>query len=293
MPSWYEKMRLVLDETSKVTGPRGETPFHKIGVVVVGRGSLYSRQPGEELAALADHLRSLDAGWVVAEALMEQGGPSVPDALEACSQAGVGKVIVLPAFMPAETAMRNWLGFVARRWQERTDTSAQVAITAPLAAQAQVADAAVELVRETALSEAPLASAGHKPGTPEPDWSVIPPHNHHVLFCNGPRCAASGAAELGAFFRNCLKDAGLDVGPRHVLAARTGCLYPCNLGPVMVVYPERIWYCGLDESVLTQIIEQHFQKGEAVSTHAFRPSAVPQSFPPSVTPIPKPCGSWK
>ena len=105
MPSWYEKMRLVLDETSKVTGPRGETPFHKIGVVVVGRGSLYSRQPGEELAALADHLRSLDAGWVVAEALMEQGGPSVPDALEACSQAGVEKVIVLPAFMPAENAI--------------------------------------------------------------------------------------------------------------------------------------------------------------------------------------------
>ena len=262
-------------------------------MVVVGRGSLYSRQPGQELAALADHLRSFDAGWVVAEALLEQGGPSVPDALEACSLAGVEKVIVLPAFMPVETATRNWLGFVARRWQERTDTSAQVAITAPLAAQAQVADAVVELVREATQSAAPLASAGHKPGTPEPDWSVIPPHNHHVLFCNGPRCAASGAAELGAFFRNSLKDAGLDVGPRHVLAARTGCLYPCNLGPVMVVYPEGIWYCGLDESVLSQIIEQHFQKGEPVSTHAFRPSAVPQSLPPSVTPMSKPCGSWK
>ena len=139
-------MRLVLGETSKVSwpvsGPRGQTPPSSIGVVLVGRGSLYSRQPGEELAALADHLRSLDAGWVVAEALMEQGGPSVPDALEACSQAGVEKVIVLPAFMPAETAMRNWLGLVARRWQERNDTSAQVAISAPLAAQAQVADAA-------------------------------------------------------------------------------------------------------------------------------------------------------
>ncbi len=283
MPSWCEKMRLVLDETSKVIGPSGETPFHKIGVVVVGRGSLYSRQPGEELAALADHLRSLDAGWVVAEALMEQGGPSVPDALEACSQAGVEKVIVLPAFMPAETATRNWLGFVARKWQERTDTSAQVAITAPLAAQAQVADAAVELVREAARSAAPLASAGHKPGTPEPDWSVIPSHNHHVLFCNGPRCAASGAAELGASFRNRLKDAGLDVGPRHVLVARTGCLYPCNLGPVMVVYPEGIWYCGLDESVLSQIVEQHFQKSEPASSHALKPSSVPQSLPVSAT----------
>ena len=177
--------------------------------------------------------------------------------------------------------MRNWLGFVARRWQERTDTSAQVAITAPLAAQAQVADAAVELVCQAARSAAPLASTGQKPGTPEPDWSVIPPHNHHVLFCNGPRCAASGAAELGAFFRNRLKDAGMDEGPRHVLAARTGCLYPCNLGPVMVVYPEGIWYCGLDESVLSQIVEQHFQKSEPVSSQALKPSSAPQSLPVS------------
>ena len=226
-------------------------------------------------------MRSLDAGWVVAEALLEHGGPSVPDALEACSRAGVEKVIVLPAFMPVETATRNWLGFVTRRWQKHSDTSAQVAITEPLAQQAGVADAAVELVREAARSAAPLASTGQKPGTPEPDWSVIPPHKHHVLFCNGPRCAASGAAELGAFFRNRLKDAGLYEGPRHVLAARTGCLYPCNLGPVMVVYPEGIWYCGLDESVLSQIIEQHFQQGEPVSAHAFRPSSVPQSLPVS------------
>ena len=278
------KKRFVLDETSKVSRPDGHITAPNIGVVLVGRGSLYSRQPGEELAALSERLRSFDAGWVVAEALLEQGGPSVPDALDACSRAGVEKVVVLPAFMPVEIATRNWLRFVARRWQEQSGTSTQIVFTESLAGQSQVADAAIGLVREAAHVTAPLASVAHKPGTPEQDWSVIPPHGHHVLFCHGPRCSASGAAELGAFFRNRLKDAGLDEGPGHVLAARSGCLYPCNLGPVMVVYPEGIWYCGLDESVLSQIVDQHFQKGEPVSAHAFQPSPVPQSLPLSGTP---------
>ena len=281
-----QEKKFIPDSTSAVSHADGQTPAASIGVVLVGRGSLYSRLPGDELASLAERLRSSGAGWVVAEALLEQGGRSVPDSLEACRRAGVDKVIVLPAFMPVEAATRNWLRYVARRWLESSPTSVQVVFTEPLADQARVADAAIELVREAALATAPLAPVAQKPGTPEPDWSVIPPHDYHVLFCHGPRCTAVGAAELGAFLRKRLKDAGLDDGPRQVLAARSGCLYPCNLGPVMVVYPEGVWYCGLDESVLSRIIDQHFQKGEPVSAHAFRPSPVPQSLPLSGTPNP-------
>ena len=259
-------------------------------MVLVGRGSLYSRQPGEELVILAERLRSLDTGWVVAEALLEQGGPSVPDALEYCSRAGMEKVVVLPAFIPVEIATRNWLRFVARRWHEQSARSTKIVFSESLAGQPQVADTVIELVHEAAQVTAPLAPLAHKPGTPEQDWSVIPPHGHHVLFCHGPRCAASGAAELGAYFRSRLKDAGMDGGPGHVLAARSGCLYPCNLGPVMVVYPEGIWYCGLDESILSQIVDQHFQKGEPVSAHALRPSPVPQSLPISGTATPESLG---
>ena len=228
---------------------------------------------------MAEYLRSHNAGWIVTEAMLEQGGPSLPDALSACSKAGAAIVVMLPAFMPLETATRNWLRFVARRWQEQTGNPLQVVLAEPLAGHDAVADAAVDLVRKATLAPAAEGSARHRPGTPVPDWSVIPPHGYHVLFCHGPRCTAVGASELGAFFRKRLKDTGLDDGPGHVLAARSGCLYPCNLGPVMVVYPEGIWYCGLDESVLSQIIEQHFQNGQTVSSHALRPSPVPQSLP--------------
>ena len=239
------------------------------------------------MAALAEYLRSLDDGWVVAEALLEQAGPSVPDALEKCIRAGAEKVVVLPAFIPVETATRNWLRFVARRWQERSGTPVQVVLTESLGRHHALADAAAELVRKASLEPVADVPRGHRPGTPEPSWSVIPPHNHHVLFCHGPRCTAAGAADLGAIFRKRLKDAGLDEGAGHVLTARSGCLYPCNLGPVMVVHPDGIWYCGLDESLLSRIVEQHFQKGEPVSSHAFRPSPFPQSLPPSEDPNPK------
>ena len=257
----------------------GVSPHLRIGVVLVGRGSLYTGQPAEELQALAEHFRSFDAGWVVTGALLEQGGPSVPDALEVCHAAGVERVIVLPAFMPVEVATRNWLRYVARRWLDQSGASVQIVLADPLSEHRHVTDAAVELVCAAAITGAPVSSVGPKPGTPEPDWSVIPPHDYHVLFCHGPRCAAAGAAELGAFLRKRLKESGMDEGPRHILAARSGCLYPCNLGPVMVVYPDGTWYGGLDETVLTQIVDRHFRDGEPVSAHAFRPSSAPQSLP--------------
>ena len=274
--------RFLLDKSLK-SFPRGErTAVQKVGVVLVGRGSMYSRQPGEELAALAEYLRFCDAGWLVAEALLEQGGPSLPDALDTLGCAGVEKVILLPAFMPMEIATRNWLRFVARRWQEEAGAKMEVVIAGPLAAQDGVRDAVVKLAREAAMAVSPPVCRGQQPGAPEADWSVIPTHDHHVLFCQGPRCTTAGAAELGAFFRKRLKEEGLDEGPNHVLAARTGCLYPCNLGPVMVVYPEGTWYCGLDETVLSEIVDRHFLNGETVESHALRPGPNPQSLPDTI-----------
>ena len=261
-----------------------------IAVVLAGRGSLYTRQPAEELSALARRLRSAQTEWLVELALLEQGGPSLPDALGACHRAGNGTIVVLPAFTPLETAARNWLRFVCRRWLEQAAAPLQVQLAGPLDYPSRLADAAAESLRVALQSGATVASANGKAGAPDPYWSVIPPHTYHVLFCQGLRCTAAGAAELGAHLRKRLKDAGLDSGPRHVLAARTGCLYPCNPGPVMVVYPEGTWYCGLDEDTVSRVVDRHFLDGETVSAHAFHSSPERQSFPNSQTPPPESLG---
>ena len=261
-----------------------------IAVLLVGRGSLYTRQPAGDLSNLARRLRSAYPEWLVEIALLEQGGPSLPQALDVCQRAGAGTIVVLPVFLPLEAATRNWLRFLARRWLERLPAPARVLLAGPFDNPGNLAAAAAEAISFALNSGAAVAASGGQAGAPDPDWSVIPPHTYHVLFCQGPRCTAAGAAEVGAYLRTRLKDAGLDHGPGHVLAARTGCLYPCNLGPVMVVYPEGTWYCGLDEDAISRIVDRHFLNGETVSANAFRPSPDRQFLRNSQTPPPESLG---
>ena len=258
-----------------------------VAVVLVGRGSFYTRQPAQDLSNLARLLRAACPEWLVEIALLEQGGPSLPQALDTCQQAGAGTIVVLPVFLPLEAATRNWLRFLARRWLERLPAPVRVHLAGPFDNPSNLVEAAAESVTHSLQFEDIAAAANGQAGAPDPGWSVIPPHSYHVLFCQGPRCTAAGAAEVGAWLRKRLKEEGLDRGPGQVLAARTGCLYPCNLGPVMVVYPDGAWYCGLDEDAVSRIIDRHFLNGETVSANAFRPSPARQSFPRSQTPPPE------
>jgi len=248
------------------------------GVVLVGRGSLYSGQPGEELAALTTSLRSARRDALVVGALLEQGENSLPAALDTCAEAGVLSVAVIPVFIPVETATRNWLQFVARRWLRQSGSPLQITFAGALTGHPATTEAVNDLVTRAFDSGKTLSPQNPAVDHTDPDWSVIPPHSYHVLFCQGPRCTAAGAGELGAYLRKRLEDEGLDEGPDYVLAARTGCLYPCNLGPVMVVYPEGTWYCGLDEEAVDRIIQEHFVGGKTVDAYAYKPAPERQTL---------------
>ena len=262
-----------------------------LGIILVGRGSLYSGQPDEELAALAADVRSSQPDAVVVEALLEQGEPSLTVALDACARHGALNVIVLPMFIPVEPATRNWLQFVARRWLHRSGSRLQITFGGSLVEQPNFVSAVNDAVGRAVESGTPLPppnpSAPHADlNGADPDWSIIPSHSYHVLFCQGPRCTAVGAGELGAYFRKRLREQGLDEGREQVLAARTGCLYPCNLGPVMVAYPDGTWYCGLDEEAVDRIIQEHFIGGKVVDRYAHQPGAEPQTLSGAAHPIP-------
>jgi (2Fe-2S) ferredoxin len=249
-----------------------------LGVILVGRGSLYSGQPGEELAALATDLRSARLDALVVEALLEQGENSLTSALDNCARAGVLSVAVVPVFIPVEAATRNWLQFVARRWLRKCGSPIRITIAEDLTWHPATAEVVNDLAQRALDSGKPLAAHGPAVQHADPDWSVIPTHSYHVLFCQGPRCTAAGAGELGAYLRKRLKEKGLEEGPDHVLAARASCLYPCNLGPVMVVYPEGTWYCGLDEEAVDRIIQEHFIGGETVEGYAYKPAPERQTL---------------
>jgi len=62
--------------------------------------------------------------------------------------------------------------------------------------------------------------------------------------------------------RRC-KTLGL-TGPGAVRINTAGCMDRCGEGPVMVVYPEGIWYTYIDQADIDEIIEQHLMAGRVV-----------------------------
>jgi (2Fe-2S) ferredoxin len=53
-------------------------------------------------------------------------------------------------------------------------------------------------------------------------------------------------------------------GQGRVRINRAGCLDRCDEGPVMVVYPEAVWYRYVDQSDIDEIIDEHLIHGRPV-----------------------------
>ena len=93
--------------------------------------------------------------------------------------------------------------------------------------------------------------------------------SHHVFFCTNQRedgrqsCTQCGAADARAYVKQRCKELGLS-GSGKARINTAGCLDRCELGPVVVVYPEGVWYTYVDREDLDEIIEQHLIGGRVV-----------------------------
>jgi (2Fe-2S) ferredoxin len=77
-----------------------------------------------------------------------------------------------------------------------------------------------------------------------------------------PSCGARGAAEV----YNGLMEA---LGARMelwdtVCVTASGCLGPCSAGPMIVCYPEGVWYAGVKREDVAEIAERHLDAGQPV-----------------------------
>ena len=82
-----------------------------------------------------------------------------------------------------------------------------------------------------------------------------------VLLCAGTACLSSGAREVKAALLEALAEEGLTGEVRIV---ETGCMGPCELGPIMLVYPEGIYYVRVKPADVREIVTEHFLKGRPV-----------------------------
>ncbi len=82
-----------------------------------------------------------------------------------------------------------------------------------------------------------------------------------LLICCGSGCVSAGALKIKEKILAALKDKGL---LNEINIIETGCMGPCDLGPVMVVYPEGVFYKKVSLDDVDELVEEHFIKGRPV-----------------------------
>ena len=86
-------------------------------------------------------------------------------------------------------------------------------------------------------------------------------YRSHVLVCGGTGCTSSGSQKIMETLRTEIEKAGLD---KEVSVVQTGCHGLCALGPIMIVYPEAVFYSMVKDEDIPEIVAEHLVKGRVV-----------------------------
>jgi (2Fe-2S) ferredoxin len=95
----------------------------------------------------------------------------------------------------------------------------------------------------------------------------MPEFTHHIFVCGNTRepghprgsCDPEARQMLRDVFKKELKKAGV---ARTTRANHAGCLDQCEHGPVVVIYPQGIWYGRVKAEDVSRIVESTIVNGE-------------------------------
>ena len=98
------------------------------------------------------------------------------------------------------------------------------------------------------------------------------PIKHHVFVCNGKSCSAVGGQEVKAEFARILEAKGLRQGKEskgrnpigEIVLTDCSSVGFCSIGTAVLVYPEGVWYAQVTVDDVSEIIEDHLEKGNVV-----------------------------
>jgi len=94
-------------------------------------------------------------------------------------------------------------------------------------------------------------------------------YQYHVFFCCNQRppgeacCNNHGSIEMRAYAKDKIKALGLN-GKGKIRINQAGCMDRCQEGPVLVVYPQAVWYTYVDKEDVDEIIDEHLVHGRIV-----------------------------
>lgn len=93
---------------------------------------------------------------------------------------------------------------------------------------------------------------------------------YHVFVCSSSRlngqqqgvCHVKESADIIQTFLEELEDRGLS---GEIMITNTGCLGLCNSGPIVIVYPDGVWYSEVSVDDVEEIVESHLENGKKVT----------------------------
>ncbi len=88
-----------------------------------------------------------------------------------------------------------------------------------------------------------------------------------ILICGGTGCLSSKAKAIQDEFNKCLEEVGLD---QEVSTVLTGCFGLCEKGPVVIVYPDEVFYAHVKVTDVKEIVDEHINKGRVVTKLVYK-----------------------
>ncbi|MFZ5648704.1 MAG: NADH-quinone oxidoreductase subunit NuoF [Bacillota bacterium] len=93
-------------------------------------------------------------------------------------------------------------------------------------------------------------------------------YRSHVLVCAGAGCISSACKSVQSALQINIDKYGLE---KEIKVVETGCMGPCDLGPVIMVFPDGVFYRRLKPEDAGEIVFQHLLKGKVVTRLLHQP----------------------
>ena len=92
----------------------------------------------------------------------------------------------------------------------------------------------------------------------------------HVFVCtSGDDCPSKGDVE--GFVKHLRAEVIKAGRQRDIRINKAGCFSQCGHGPMMVFYPEIVWYEGVTQADLPEIVQSHVLGGTPVARLVYAP----------------------